>query len=66
MSRKRTSEWESGQWPVCPNNSRHGLTPDPNGAWVCEECKAAHKPRSKTPFRFAFVLDNTARQEDNP
>jgi hypothetical protein len=61
---RKTSEWESGPGPKCPNNIRHGLVPDPNGAWVCEECKAAHKPRSKTPFRFAFVLDKVIDKSD--
>jgi ribosomal protein L37AE/L43A len=64
MSRKQTSSWESGKWPTCPNNIRHTLVPDPNGAWVCEECKAAHKPRSKTPFRFAFALDKMTSEGD--
>jgi hypothetical protein len=60
---RKTSEWQSEPAPKCPNNIRHGLVPSPDGGWVCEECKDAHKPRSKTAYRFAFALD---RMIDTP
>lgn len=60
---RKTSEWEGPPAPRCPNNNKHGLTPDALGAWVCEKCRDAHRPRSKTAYRFAFVLD---KMIDNP
>jgi len=39
---------------TCPNNVRHGeLLWHPLGGVVCEACKAEHKPRSKTAYRFS-------------
>ena len=63
--KKKTSEWQGDPAPRCPNNAKHGLIPSPYGAWVCEACQDAHKPRSKTAYRFAFVLDKVIGNPDN-
>lgn len=56
MPKKKKSEWEGEEAPECPNNSRHdGLTPDPNGAWRCNQCFEERKPRSREAYRWAFV-----------
>lgn len=50
---KKRSDWQGEDWPECPNNSRHGqMQPDPNGGWFCDECKAAHTPRSRETYRW--------------
>jgi hypothetical protein len=53
---KRKDSWASSPTPVCPNNSRHELTPHAKGGHVCESCEeqlAGTRTRAATRWAFA-------------
>jgi hypothetical protein len=62
MGKKRGTDRRA----TCPNNVRHGeLVWHPFGGMVCEECRAEHKPRSKTAYRFSVPSGGLLPEDDS-